>query len=283
MAVTMFSGTVGSGKSLHTAREIKEKLRWGRNVISTVNIDTTLCFMNKIQEWVFNITRGKKHYYIEDVRQKNFYYIDILEVTPEYLYRFAGMHHVEGKERQTYLYLDECVAIFSPTCRTMQDLKEWEKWQTFFRMSRQLGYEIIIIPQSARLISRKVIETCEIEVKHFAQKHHGTFGFFLSFFLGGVFTAYTFWRGDKRKAQSQHWYKYKPLYGAMYNSYTLFADAVRPYKEAYQWDCLLEEEKQEHEQKQIYLGQLVHVISLRQQILLEEQEAGKRWFDEAKA
>lgn len=90
MAVTMFSGTVGSGKSLHTARDIKEKLRWGRNVISTVNIDTTLCFMNKIQEWVFNITRGKKHYYIEDVRQKNFYYIETCEIEVKH---FAQKHH----------------------------------------------------------------------------------------------------------------------------------------------------------------------------------------------
>ena len=275
MSITLFSGTVGSGKSLHAAEDIKEKLRWGRYVISTCNINTTLCFMTKRQERLYNFTKGRIHKFKHDDREKNFYFVDILQITPQYLYEFAAVHHVEGKERQTYLYLDECVAIFSPTCPTMQDLKLWEEWQTFFRMSRQLGYEVILIPQSSKLISRKVVDCCDLDVRHFAQKNHGTAGFFISLFLGGVFTAYTFWRGDRRECQSQKWYRYKPLYGQMYNSYTLFEGAIRPYKEALQWQEMLKEEEEERKAKLQEVCKLVNVLSLAQQIFFEYENSQK--------
>lgn len=263
MAISLFSGTVGSGKSLHTAHEIKNNLRDGRNVISTVNIDTTLCFMTKWQEWLFNKSKGKIHKWKYDKRQENFYFVDILDVNPEYLYKFAAEHHKEGKERQTYLYLDECVAIFSPTCETMQNLKKWEEWQTFFRVCRQIGYEVIIVPQASRLISRKVVECCELDVRHYNKKYHGNAGFFLSLFLGGLFVAATFWRGEKRECISQTMYTCKPLYYKMYNSYTLFGSTLKKYKEDYEFEQLLHEE----EQKKQLISDLCQLLNYRKKCL----------------
>lgn len=230
MAIILYSGTVGSGKSLHCSREIRDNLRNNKYVISTCKIDTSYCFMNKLQELIFNLSKGKIHLWQHDEREKNFKYIDILEVTPQYLYEHAARYHVEGKEHQTYLYLDECVAIFSPTCSTMQDTKRWEEWQTFFRVSRQIGYEVILIPQQATLICKKVVACCELDVRHYNYKYKGTLGFFLSLFLGGLFCAATFWRGEKRQCVEQKMYRYKRLYGAMYNSYTLFDDTLKVYK-----------------------------------------------------
>jgi hypothetical protein len=231
--------------------------------------------MNKLQELLFKFSFGKVHLFNNDEKEKNFHYIDITDVTPEYLYEFASIHHVAGKEHQTKVYLDKCVAIFSPTCPTMQDLKQWERWQTFFRVSRQIGYDVIIIPQSSKLISRKVIECCEVEVRHFNQKHHGTLGFFLSLFLGGLFTAYTYWRGDKSHPQEQKWYRYRRLYGAMYNSYCLFDQTLQKYKEQYQWKQMLSEEEQEQKAKVQKICKLVNILSLRQQILLELEHSDK--------
>ena len=230
MAILLYSGTVGSGKSLHTSCDIREHLRDGKTVISTCNIDTSYCFMNKLQELIFDLSKGKIHLWQPDERQKNFYFVDILKITPEYLYEFAARHHVEGKERQTYLYLDECVAIFSPTCPTMQNNKLWEEWQTFFRVSRQIGYEVILVPQSTRLIAKKVVDCCELDVRHYNYKYKGNLGFFVSLIFHGIFVAATFWRGEKRECIEQHMYRYKRLYGAMYNSYTLFDDTLKDYK-----------------------------------------------------
>ena len=156
--MSLYVGTPGSGKTLHVAHEIREDLRLpfgkAKNVISTCYIDTSYCFMNKLQELIFTISRGKIHLYNDDPREKLFHYVPIEEITPKYLYEFAAKYHVYGKEYQTLLVLDECVAIFSPTVLS-ENIKRWNEWDEFFRKHRHLGYEIILIPQSKKLISRK--------------------------------------------------------------------------------------------------------------------------------
>lgn len=229
--ISLWSGTPGSGKSLHCAHEVREDLRFGKNVISTCYIDTTYCFMNKLQELIFRFSKGKIHLYNDDPRSKNFHYIPIGEITPKYLYEFAAKYHKFGKEHQTTLILDECVAIFSPTVLS-ENIKRWNEWDEFFRKHRHLGYNIIIIPQAKKLISRKVIEYCEFEVKHYNRKYHGNFGFILSLFVGGgLFSYSTYWRGTK-ECLEQRFFTYKRLYGSMYNSYSMFDETLLPYKES---------------------------------------------------
>lgn len=227
--IELWSGTPGSGKSLHLAHDVREKLRWGRYVISTCNINTDLCFFNRLQEFLYNISKGKICLPCSDDRRNNFVYMPIEFVTPEYFYEFAAKYHVYGKEHQTHIYLDECVAIFSPTVIS-EDIETWNKWDTFFRIHRHLGYDIVLVPQSKRLIARKVIEYAEFEVKHYNRKHHGMLGFFLALFAGGLFSYSTCWRGV-RKPIEQHFFTYKPLYGQMYNSYSMFESTLLPYKE----------------------------------------------------
>ena len=229
--IQLWSGTPGSGKSLHCTHEVREDLRFGKYVISTCYIDTTYCFMNKLQELIFNLSRGKLHLYNEDPREKNFFYIPIGEITPQYLYEFAAKYHKFGKEHQTTLILDECVAIFSPTVLS-ENIKRWNEWDEFFRKHRHLGFNVIIIPQAKKLISRKVIEYCEFDVKHFNRKHHGLFGFYLSLIIGGLFSYSVCWRGTKDKPLEQKFFTYRRLYGSMYNSYSMFDETLLPYKEA---------------------------------------------------
>lgn len=234
--IQLWSGTPGSGKSLHVAHEIREDLRLpfgkAKNVISTCYIDTTYCFMNFLQELVFIVTRGKIHLYNDDPRAKRFHYVPIEEITPKYLYEFAAKYHVYGKEHQTTLVLDECVAIFSPTVLS-ENIKRWNEWDEFFRKHRHLGYNVIIIPQSKKLISRKVIEYCEFEVKHYNRKNQGMFGWLLSLVCGGSLFSYsTCWRGTKEKPLEQKFFTYRRLYGSMYNSYSMFDETLKPFKEA---------------------------------------------------
>ncbi|MCM1578137.1 MAG: zonular occludens toxin domain-containing protein [Ruminococcus sp.] len=239
---------------------MREKLRWGRYVISTCNIEPRMCFMNKLQEFLFNISKGKISLTVPDDREKNFYYVPIEFVTPEFFYEFAARHHVFGKEHQTFICLDECVAIFSPT--VIGDNKElWNRWDNFFRVHRHLGFDIILIPQSKRLISRKVIEYAETEVKHYNRKHHGLLGFFLSLFLGGLFSYTVCWRGDKTPIE-QKFFTYKPFYGQMYNSYSMFNTALLPYK-------------RDWEKKKYYLSRLCLALEQRAGQLMENEEGVK--------
>lgn len=229
--IELYSGTPGSGKSLHTAHEIRDYLRFGKNVISTCDIDTDLCFLNPFKSWYVNHFNKKPKKIKKDKRAGNFHYIDIHEVTPDYLYRFAAEHHVFGKEHQTIVVLDECVAIFSPTVIS-DNTKLWNEWDTFFRKHRHIGYDVILIPQSKKLIARKVIEYCEFETKHYNRKNQGFLGWLFSLFVGGsLFSWSKLWRGTKGKPLEQGFFTYKPIFGLMYNSYSMYDETLLPYKE----------------------------------------------------
>lgn len=231
--IQLYSGTPGSGKSLHVCHEIRRNLLYNKRVISTMYVEPDMVFWNAFDRWRFNSfgkePKKKKH----DRREENFTYIDIMDITPEFLYEYAARYHVHGREHQTIVYLDECVAIFSPTVLA-DNVKLWNRWDDFFRKHRHLGFDLVLIPQSAKLISRKVIEYCEFDVRHFNRKHHGNFGFFLSLFIGGLFSYSVCWRGIKAKPLEQGWFTYKPYYGNMYNSYCMFDSTLLPYKK--EWE-----------------------------------------------
>ncbi len=228
--IEVYSGTPGSGKSLHTSHEIKTYLNIGKNVISTCAIDTDLCFLNPFKVWYVNHFNKKPKKIKKNKKAKNFYYIDILDITPDYLYRFAAEHHVFGKEHQTIVFLDECVAIFSPTVIS-NNTTLWNEWDTFFRKHRHIGFDVVLIPQSKKLIARKVLEYCEFETKHYNRKNQGLVGWLFSLFVGGsLFSWSKCWRGTKG-ALEQGFFTYKPIYGLMYNSYSMFDDTLAPYKQ----------------------------------------------------
>ena len=233
--IELYSGTPGSGKSLHTAHEISQWLQSGKNVISTMDIDTDLCFLNPFQKWFVNHFKRKPKHIKRNRKADNFYYIPIEEVTPDYLYAFAAKYHVFGKEHQTVVFLDECVSIFSPTAlaEDKDGIKKWNAWDNFFRKHRHIGFDVVLIPQSKRLIQRKVLEYCEFEVKHYNRKNQGFLGWFFSLFVGGsLFSWSRSWRGTGNKPFEQGFFTYKPIYGLMYNSYCMFNDTLSPFKEA---------------------------------------------------
>lgn len=230
----MYTGTPGSGKSLHAVHEIRDWLICGKNVISTCDIDTDLCFLNIWQKLYINHTGKKPKKIKHNKKQDNFYYIPIEEITPDYLYRFAAEYHVFGREHQTVVFLDECVSIFSPTVLSEKP-KVWNEWDTFFRKHRHLGYDVVLIPQSVKLISRKVKEYCEFETKHYNRKNQGFLGWLFSMFCGGsLFSWSKCWRGTGQKPFQQGFFTYKPLFGLMYNSYSMFYDTLKPYKEHFE-------------------------------------------------
>lgn len=234
--IELYTGTPGSGKSLHTAHEIRLYLLAGKQVISTCAIDTDLCFLNPFQMWYVNHFKKKPKNIKRDRRADNFFYIPIEEITPDYLYDHAAKYHVYGKEHQTVVYLDECVAIFSPTAlaEDKKGIKKWNAWDTLFRKHRHIGFDLVLIPQQKNLIQRKVLSYCEFETRHYNRKNHGFLGWLFSMFVGGsLFSWSKCWRGVTAPLE-QGFFTYKPIYGMMYNSYSMFDDTLKPYKEAAQ-------------------------------------------------
>lgn len=227
--IEQFTGTPGSGKSLHASREIKTYLNIGRNVISTCWIDTDMCFLNPFQKWYVNHFKKKPKRIKHDKRADNFHYITNKDLHPDFLYTFAAKYHKFGEEHQTILVIDECQQIFSPTI-IGNNVNLFNSWDTFFRIHRHIGYDVILIPQSSKLISRKLIEYCEFETRHFNRKHYGLFGFLMSIFCGGLFSYTRIWRGTREPIEQQ-FFTYHPIYGLMYNSYSLFDSTLQPFKD----------------------------------------------------
>ena len=72
-------------------------------------------------------------------------------------------NHKIGKEGQTLVVIDECQIIFN--CRDF-GRKDRNAWVTFFAQHRKLGFNVILITQSDRMLDRQIRSLVEEEVKH---------------------------------------------------------------------------------------------------------------------
>ena len=140
--VFTYTGTPGSGKSLHCAEKILFYLKHGKHVICNFPINEDLI-------------RPKKN-------KKNFLYLPDEILTPHYLFEFAKAFHKEKKEDQTILFIDESQRLF-PIDRVYERRKEWEQ---FFQLHRHYGFSIILVTQNMSYINKGIRIQTEYEVKH---------------------------------------------------------------------------------------------------------------------
>lgn len=132
--ISLYSGTPGSGKSLHASQVIKYHLRFYSNVIGTFHINTDCLYKNSKYEYT---------------------YINIYSLTPKFLVDYAKSHkqdlkrHVEGS---FLLVIDESQRLFNS--RTWNN-KDRNEWITFFAEHRHLGFDIILIAQNDRMLDRQ--------------------------------------------------------------------------------------------------------------------------------
>jgi len=213
MAVNLYSGTPGSGKSLRAAYKLIEWLFMGRGAIANFPIDESYFYK-------------KKHGKLVPKKMKigKFTYMDNESLTVDYLMQYARDNHVPFKERQTLLIIDECASMFNS-----RDVKRSDraKWIQFFQQHRKLGYEIILISQSDRLIDRQIRAFIEMEYKHRAMKNYKTFGWILSLLCGGLFQCSEFWYGVNIKTNG-FMFLLNRKKAKIYDSFKIFGSEVLP-------------------------------------------------------
>lgn len=122
--VSTYTGTPGSGKSLHCAEKILFHLKHNQRVICNFPLNESVI---------------KKKY------RKNFYYIPDEYLTPHYLFEFAKAYHKKKGEDQTYIFIDEAQRLF-PIDRVYYLRKEWEQ---FFQLHRHWGFSIVLVTQNS--------------------------------------------------------------------------------------------------------------------------------------
>jgi len=198
--ISLYSGTPGSGKSLHCARTIQNWSRLGYPVIGNFPVDL----------------RKYKH--------AAFTYCPNEDLTPDFLIQYSrnffGSKPI--KEGSILLVVDECQLVFNA--------REWQqsgraKWLSFFTQHRHYGYDIILIAQFDRMVDRQIRSLIEYEYIHRKMSNFGWQGKALSLVFGGKsFIAVKMWYPLNEKISSEVFHARKSLY-SIYDSYAILDEA----------------------------------------------------------
>ena len=204
--ISLYSGTPGSGKSLHCAYKMIDFIKMGKTVIANFPIDETYFYKH-----------GKK-----PKRYGDFIYLNALELTPQYLIDYAQKHHKLGKEGQTMVVIDECSLMFNSRDWKMQDRMSWIR---FFQLHRHFGFDVILICQHDRMLDRQIRAFIETEYKHRNAKNYKIFGFILHLLTGGFFVCIEEWYGCRLRCGSEFFFLNRKK-ASIYNSHLLFESPV---------------------------------------------------------
>ena len=195
--IWLYTGTPGSGKSLHANRCILNASMRNRQVIANFAVKPT-----KKQ-----IRKGKRPIFWDNS-----------EITPKKLVRYAKDHHKKGKEGQTLLVVDECQILYN--CRAFADVSRAD-WVKFFSLHRHFGYDIILITQYDRMIYRQIRVMAEYQVKHRSVNNFRFLGFLIGLMGIKLFVAIETWYGIN-EVNSKAFFRGKRKLYNVYDSYANF-------------------------------------------------------------
>lgn len=197
--IYLYSGTPGSGKSLHTARVIYYTLFRDKPVICNFNINTSYV----------------KH-------SERFEFIDNTRLTPDKLMDFSRNYFAGTpvKEGSILLVIDECQMLFNA--------RQWDKadrdgWNKFFQIHRHFGYDIILVAQFDRMIDRQIRSLIEYEQIHRRVSNFGIKGKFLCALTLSprLFVSVKMWY-PMREVVGSDFFRANKKYFRLYDTYMLF-------------------------------------------------------------
>ena len=196
--VDLYSGTPGSGKSLHTAKEIRDRLILGK---------PTLC------NFEINYSGYKRAV---------FQYVPNDKLTPDFLVAYAQ------EWWKTHRFREDGIWCVIDECQLMFNAREWQatgraEWLSFFTQHRKYGYHIVLIAQFDRMVDRQIRSLIEYEYVHRKVSNFGIGVMLLSLIMGGnTFVAVQSWYPLKTRIGSQFFHARKAYY-RLYDSYSTFA------------------------------------------------------------
>lgn len=195
--IKLYSGTPGSGKSLHTASDIYWRIKTGKPTIANFAINTAL-------------VKGKG----------DFLEVSNLDLTPQLLRDYANTYFRTHRfaESSIALYIDEAQLLFN--CREDNLHVNRKAWIDFFTQHRKYGYDVILIAQFDRMLDRQIRSLIEYEFIHRKVSNMGWRGWLLMPFLGNhVFVKV--WYPMKERLGAE-FFRVKKRYYRLYDSYKDF-------------------------------------------------------------
>jgi zona occludens toxin (predicted ATPase) len=197
--IYLYSGTPGSGKSLHVARVIYYTLMRGLPVICNFQINTNYV----------------KH-------KELFQYVDNTDLNPTMLMDYSREYFAGKavKEGQITLVIDEAQMLFNARSWDKADRDGWNK---FFQIHRHFGYDIILVAQFDRMIDRQIRSLIEYEQIHRKVSNFGAKGKLLCALMlaPNLFVSVKVWYPMKERVDSE-FFRASKRYYRLYDTYLLF-------------------------------------------------------------
>lgn len=164
MAIDLYSGTPGSGKSLHLARVIYDTCNRKSDKMVICNFDVD--------------TKSFKH-------PDRFFYIPNEKLDADLLI-ILGMVNIKtfkeyGKiQGSTILIIDECQLLFNARSWNEGGRADWIK---FFTQHRKLGFYVILVAQFDQMIDKQIRALIENQYVHRKMSSMGFIAFLLKTLL----------------------------------------------------------------------------------------------------
>lgn len=204
--ISMYSGTIGSGKTYHAIEDIVEALSKGKYVIAN--------FPLKFSPGQINRGWADRFMYVDDRYLMGRSGIKLLLETSR-----AYGWDVSEKEGECLVVLDEVTNYFP---KEDASKPEQRLWRTFFTQTRKLGYDFILILQDENSINKTIKKCVEYDVKH--RKANNIFPFkLLSIFRITIFFYVTYWCQQRTRIKSSSSIFVKRL-SKMYDTKKMFFD-----------------------------------------------------------
>lgn len=197
--ILLFSGTPGSGKSLHAARVIYYTLFRKKPVICNFEIN---------RQYVRN--------------SELFHYLPNEQLLPSYLMQFSRDYFKSRplREREITVFIDEAQMMFNARSWDAKDRSEWNK---FFQVHRHYGYDIILVAQFDRMIDRQIRSLIEYEYIHRKVSNMGWRGKLLCLtrMTMNLFVAVKVWYPMKEHIDRE-FFRVSKRYFRLYDTYMTF-------------------------------------------------------------
>lgn len=189
--IELYSGTPGSGKSLHIAERIIHLCNRKKDsiVIANFEVDTT----------------SFKY-------PDRFMYMDNFALSPDDLKKIA-LSYFENhprKEDSIFLFIDESQLLFNSRDWNSAGRKEW---LSFFTQHRKYGYNIVLVAQFDLMLDKQIRSLIEYEQIHRKFTNYGFLGTLLKLFtFGDWFICVEHWYTIDKKTSSYLFRAHKRYY-----------------------------------------------------------------------
>lgn len=204
--VKLYSGTPGSGKSLHMARDLYRFLNCRKDYLVVCNFEID----------VERVKFPERFVYLDNFSLDN-PFDDLEPILVEY------------RNNPVFRPVEGCIKVFIDECQLLFNSREWNKkgrkeWLRFFTLHRKYFCDVYLVAQYDEMIDKQVRALIEYEVVHRKVSNMGYIGWFLKLLtFGDWFVAVERFYSLKMKVDAYYFRAWRKYY-SLYDTFKIFGE-----------------------------------------------------------